>query len=134
MRMAPPLSILIVDDFETMRKVTASQLQSLGLDRADQAADGLAALRMLDNKHYDLIISDWNMPNISGIELLKAVRAHPKSAQLPFIMITAEAERGRIEDAIASGVSDLLVKPYAANRLGTSVERAMNRRPARPRP
>lgn len=132
--MARPLAILIVDDFETMRKVTASQLASLGLDKADMASDGADALRMLEKKRYDLVISDWNMPNMSGIDLLRNVRAHDKLKNLPFVMITAEAERSRIVEAIACGVSDLLVKPYAASRLGQAVETAMNKPAPRPRP
>jgi two-component system sensor histidine kinase/response regulator len=129
-----PLSILIVDDFETMRKVTASQLASLGLDKADTASDGVEALRMMEKKRYDLVISDWNMPNMTGIDLLRNVRAHDKLANTPFVMITAEAERAKIIEAIACGVSDLLVKPYAASRLGTAVEHAMNNRPRQPKP
>jgi two-component system sensor histidine kinase/response regulator len=129
-----PLAILIVDDFETMRKVTASQLASLGLDKADTASDGVEALRMLEKKRYDLVISDWNMPNMTGIDLLRNVRAHEKLAHLPFVMITAEAERQKIVEAIGCGVSDLLVKPYAASRLGQAVEHAMNNRPRIPKP
>ncbi len=129
-----PLSILIVDDFETMRKVTASQLASLGLDKADTASDGVEALRMMEKKRYDLVISDWNMPNMTGIDLLRNVRAHEKLSLTPFVMITAEAERQKIIEAISCGVSDLLVKPYAASRLGQAVEHAMNNRPRMPKP
>ncbi len=127
--MAKQLSVLVVDDMEMMRKVTVGQLGAIGLTQADMAVNGADALRMLNSKSYDLILSDWNMPVMSGLDLLKAVRAHARLAHTPFIMITAEAERSRIEEAIASGVNDLMVKPYTANRLAQSVERAMNARP-----
>ncbi|HEY5801688.1 MAG TPA: response regulator, partial [Burkholderiaceae bacterium] len=130
-RAAKRLSILVVDDHETMRKVTASQLASIGHDKVDMAGDGAEALRLLDNKHYDIVISDWNMPNMTGIQLLRHLRSSARHANTPFIMITAEAERSRIEEAIACGVSDLLVKPYAASRLAVSMDKAMTRRPVR---
>jgi CheY-like chemotaxis protein len=124
-RMAQVLKVLVVDDVETMRKVTAGQLAALGCGAADVAGDGAEAWRMLERHRYDLVISDWNMPAMTGIALLQLMRASPRHAHTPFIMITAEAERSRIESAIASGVSDLLVKPYTASRLATSIKRAM---------
>lgn len=122
------LSILVVDDHETMRKVTSGQLASIGHNKVDMASNGSEALGLLDRNQYDIVISDWNMPNMTGIQLLRAMRASPKDANTPFIMITAETERGRIEEAISCGVSDLLVKPYTAGRLATSVEKALTRR------
>lgn len=119
------LKVLVVDDVETMRKVTAGQLASLGYGPADLAVDGADAWRMLERKRYDLVISDWNMPVMTGIALLQLMRSSPRHVHTPFIMITAEAERNRIETAISSGVSDLLVKPYTAARLARSVTRAM---------
>lgn len=119
------LSVLVVDDVETMRKVTAGQLASLGYGPPDLAGDGGEAWRMLERKRYDLVISDWNMPGMTGIALLQAMRASARHAHLPFVMITAEAERSRIEQAIHSGVSDLLVKPYTAGRLAASIKRAL---------
>jgi CheY-like chemotaxis protein len=123
--MAQALKVLVVDDVETMRKVTAGQLAALGYGAVDLAPDGAEAWRMIERKRYDLIVSDWNMPALSGIALLQNMRASPRHAHTPFIMITAEAERSRIEAAIACGVSDLLVKPYTAARLATSVKRAL---------
>jgi two-component system sensor histidine kinase/response regulator len=108
-----------------MRKVTAGQLAALGYGPVELASDGAEAWRMIERKRYDLIISDWNMPALTGIALLQMMRASPRHAQTPFVMITAEAERSRIEVAIANGVSDLLVKPYTAGRLATSIKRAM---------
>jgi hypothetical protein len=119
------LVFLVVDDFEPMRKVTASQLRSIGANSIITANDGAEALRVLKNKRVDMILSDWNMPVMTGLDLLKAVRADQKLAHLPFIMITAEAERYRIEEAIASGVDDLLVKPYTGICLAERVEKAL---------
>jgi CheY-like chemotaxis protein len=123
---------LIVDDFEPMRKVTMGQLRAMGARSIVMANNGAEALRTLKKQRVDIVLSDWNMPVMTGFELLKAIRSDPKLARLPFIMITAEAERHRIEEAIAAGVSDLLVKPYTADRLTTHVEKALVSRP-RPR-
>lgn len=117
---------LVVDDFEPMRKVTSSQLRSMGASTIMTAGDGAEALRLLKNKRVDIVLSDWNMPVMTGLELLKHVRADEKLSHLPFIMITAEAERDRITEAINNGVSDLLVKPYTSDRLATRVERALS--------
>jgi CheY-like chemotaxis protein len=116
---------LVVDDFEPMRKVTASQLRALGASNIITANNGAEALRVLQNKKVDIVLSDWNMPVMTGLDLLKAVRADKKLAHLPFVMITAEAERYRIEEAIASGVDDLLVKPYTGLCLAERVEKAL---------
>ncbi len=132
--MAQVLKVLVVDDVETMRKVTAGQLAALGYGPVELAGDGAEAWRMIERKRYDLVISDWNMPAMTGIALLQLLRASPRHVHTPFIMITAEAERSRIEAAIASGVSDLLVKPYTAGRLATSVQRAMAHHVAPPAP
>jgi two-component system sensor histidine kinase/response regulator len=118
-------AFLVVDDFEPMRKVTAGQLRSMGFLNIVMANNGREALRLLKKEKVDIVLSDWNMPVMSGLELLHAVRADHKLSRLPFIMITAEAERHRIKEAIASGVSDLLVKPYTAERLATHIEQAL---------
>lgn len=120
---------LVVDDFEPMRKVTSGQLRSMGAYNIVMANNGAEALRILQTQRVDIVLSDWNMPVMSGLELLMAVRADRKLAHLPFLMITAEAERERVEDAIANGVSDLLVKPYTTERLAVHVDRALTLRP-----
>jgi two-component system, sensor histidine kinase and response regulator len=125
-------SVLLVDDLESIRKVTAGILHSLGIERVEQATNGAEALRILERQQIDLVISDWNMPNMNGMQLLHAMRAAPRLAQTPFVMITADAERHRIEEAIAAGVSDFLVKPYTAARMSDSIARAVA--PRRPRP
>jgi two-component system, sensor histidine kinase and response regulator len=120
---------LVVDDFEPMRKVTSGQLRSMGVVSILTANNGSEALRLLKKEKVDIVLSDWNMPVMTGLELLNAVRADHTLSHLPFIMITAEAERHRIEEAIANGVSDLLVKPYTADRLTTHIERALTAPP-----
>lgn len=132
---AKSLVFLVVDDFEPMRKVTATQLRSLGFEDILSAANGAEALRIIKRQAVDVVLSDWNMPVMDGLELLKTLRGDAAFAHLPFIMITAEAERLRVADAIASGVSDLLVKPYTAARLMERIDRARHRQsPARVSP
>lgn len=119
---------LVVDDFEPMRKITANQLRSLGANNILTAPNGLEALRIINGQRVDVVLSDWNMPVMTGLELLKALRTDPKLERLPFIMITAEAERTHIEQAIAHGVTDLLIKPYSPARLANRIEKAMSAR------
>jgi len=119
------IRVLVVDDMETMRKVTAAQLASVGIEHVELARDGAEALKLLQSKRFDIVVSDLVMPVMSGMDLLRAMRSQPKLENLPFIIITAEAARSSIEDAVALGISDLLVKPYTANRLLQGVKRAM---------
>ncbi|MDX9706986.1 MAG: response regulator [Azospira sp.] len=119
---------LIVDDAEAMRRITATQLRSLGAEQILTARSGNDALQILARQRVDVILADWYMPVMSGLELLHAVRADARLRHLPLIMITAEAERERVAEAIAAGVSDLLVKPYTAERLGSRIARAMSAR------
>ena len=114
----------MVDDFEPMRKVTVNQLRGMGAANIVTAANGAEALLILKGQHVDMVLSDWNMPVMSGLDLLQAMRAEASLENIPFIMITAEAERSQIQEAIASGVTDLLIKPYTPNRLASQVEKA----------
>ncbi|AGX88431.1 hybrid sensor histidine kinase/response regulator [Candidatus Symbiobacter mobilis] len=116
------LSYLVVDDLELMRAVTVNQLRGMGCDKIKMARNGAEALEMLRLGKYDVVLSDWNMPVMSGLDLLKAIRADAKLAKLPFLMITAEAERRRIEMVINAGVTSLLVKPYNAGSLKARLE------------
>jgi CheY-like chemotaxis protein len=116
---------LVVDDFETMRKVTMNQLRLMGANNIHTCCNGLEAMQLLRNHKVDVILSDWNMPLMSGIDLLRAVRKDPKTSNIPFIMITAEAERIRIDDAIRSGVTSFLIKPYSATNLSFRIESAL---------
>jgi two-component system, sensor histidine kinase and response regulator len=118
-------TFLVVDDFDTMRRVTMDQLKLMGAQRIFEADNGAEALKIMAREPIAMVLSDWNMPVMSGLELLLKIRANPKTAALPFIMITGEAERGRIQEAIRGGVSELLVKPYSPSRLRERVERAL---------
>lgn len=117
------LTYLVVDDLELMRAVTVNQLRGMGFEKIKTARNGAEALEMLRHTRFDAVLSDWNMPVMSGLELLKTIRADARLGQLPFLMITAEAERQRIEEVISAGVSGLLVKPYNASTLKARLER-----------
>ncbi|MFA7281520.1 MAG: hybrid sensor histidine kinase/response regulator [Sterolibacterium sp.] len=127
-------AFLVVDDLEAMRQVTASQLRTLGVSNIATANSGSEALRLLRKQKVDIVLSDWNMPGMTGLELLRTIRADASLSRLPFVMVTAEADRGRVAEAIASGVSGLLVKPYTAESLGARIEKALapQPRPATP--
>ena len=122
-------TFLIVDDFDSMRKVTINQLKQLGAVKMLEAANGAEALKIITRQPITMVLSDWNMPVMTGLELLLAVRSDPKLFPLPFLMITAEAERDRVMMAIQSGVSELLVKPYTSARLADRIEKALNWKP-----
>lgn len=109
------LKVLIVDDLVNMRRVMKNILRSFGFRTIYEASDGKEALTMLETHEVGLIISDWNMPNMSGIEFLKAVRAQGSHTATPFLMVTAEATRDNIMEAIRCGVSNYVVKPFQAD-------------------
>ncbi|WP_293765376.1 chemotaxis response regulator CheY [uncultured Aquitalea sp.] len=111
------MKFLVVDDFSTMRRIVRNLLKELGFTNIDEAEDGQVALHKLKNQHFDFVVSDWNMPNMTGIELLKAVRADPQIQKLPFMMITAEAKRENIIEAAGAGASGYIVKPFTAATL-----------------
>jgi len=123
---------LVVDDFEAMRKVTINQLRQLGAERIESARNGAEALRLLKNQHFDVVLSDWNMPVMTGVELLQAMRADEKLFAIPFVLITAEAERKRVEEAIALGVTSMLLKPYSPKQLAQRLEKALQWKPRGP--
>ena len=126
------LRCLVVDDFEAMRRVTISQLRQLGIEHIQSAKDGAEALRLLKSQAFDVVLSDWNMPVMSGIELLQAMRGDEKLFAMPFILITAETERGKVEEAISHGISSMLLKPYAPKQLAARLEKALTWTPPRP--
>ncbi len=111
------IKVLVVDDFATMRRIVKNLLKQLGFEKVDEAEDGLKALQKLKAEGFDLVISDWNMPNMTGIELLQAVRSDPKLKTLPFLMVTAEADKENVLLAIKMGVSNYVVKPFTADVL-----------------
>ena len=128
------LTALVVDDQELMRSVTVNQLRSMGWGKVLSAKNGADGLKLLRANRVEAVLSDWNMPVMNGVEFLRAVRAEPRWQRLPFLMITSETERGRIQDVITSGVSGLLVKPYNATALRDRLERALHHEPVAPRP
>jgi two-component system chemotaxis response regulator CheY len=109
--------ILTVDDYKTMLRIIANLLRQLGFQHIDEATDGKMALEKLALTHYDLIISDWNMEPMSGIELLRAVRAEERLKKLPFIMVTAESKTENVIAAKQAGVTNYIVKPFNAETL-----------------
>lgn len=127
---APELKILIVDDFQTMRKIVRQVLRQLGFNDVQEAEDGESALKILREKpDIQFVISDWNMPKMTGIELLKAVRSDPSLKGLPFLMVTAEADKENIVEAVKSGVNSYIVKPFNAATLKEKIEKIFaNRR------
>ena len=106
------ITILVVDDFSTMRKIIKNNLKQLGFSNIIEAEDGQLALEELKKNKVDLIISDWNMPNINGLELLKAVRGDEGLKQIPFVMVTAEGQKDNVMEAAKAGVSNYIVKPF----------------------
>ena len=115
------MPILIVDDYKTMLRIIRNLLKQLGFNNVDEATDGSAALHKLRDKSYSLVISDWNMEPMTGIQLLREVRADAKLKDLPFIMITAESKTENVVAAKAAGVSNYIVKPFNAATLKTKL-------------
>jgi len=111
------IRILSVDDFSTMRRIVKNILKQLGYTNVDEAENGAAALEALRENQYGLVISDWNMPVKSGIELLKEVRADPELKEVPFLMVTAEAEKDNVVEAMSAGVNNYILKPFTAQIL-----------------
>ncbi|MFA7280277.1 MAG: chemotaxis response regulator CheY [Sterolibacterium sp.] len=111
------IKFLVVDDFSTMRRIVRNLLKELGYTNAEEAEDGAVALQKLQAGAYDFVISDWNMPNMDGLQLLQAVRADPALKHLPVLMITAEAKKENIIAAAQSGASGYIVKPFTAGTL-----------------
>ncbi len=121
--LTPKSRILVVDDFPTMRKIVRGVLKQLGYTNIEEAEDGAQAIEMLAKSPFDFVVSDWNMPNMTGLELLKAVRANPKTKHLPFLMVTAEADKEKIVEAVKAGVSSYVVKPFNAGTLKEKIDR-----------
>ena len=115
------MPILIVDDYKTMLRIIRNLLKQLGFTNVDEATDGSAALQKLRDKEYSLVISDWNMEPMSGMQLLTEVRADTKLKNLPFIMITAESKTENVIAAKQAGVSNYIVKPFNAATLKTKL-------------
>jgi len=121
------MKILVVDDFSTMRRIIKNLLRELGFSHIDEADDGSTALPMLKTGKYDFLVTDWNMPGMTGIELLKAVRADPALNKLPVLMVTAEAKREQIIMAAQAGVNGYVVKPFTSGTLKEKIEKIFER-------
>lgn len=111
------MRILVVDDFHTMRRIVINLLKQLGFSNVVEATDGREALDKVHSDKIDLVVSDWNMPNMTGIEFLKELRADEKYKALPFIMVTAEGKKENVIAAVHAGVSNYVVKPFNAATL-----------------
>jgi len=117
------LKFLVVDDFSTMRRIVRNLLKELGFTNVDEAEDGVVALQRLKAGGIDIIVSDWNMPNMDGLTLLQNVRADPALKHLPVLMITAEAKKENIIAAAQAGASGYIVKPFTAATLQEKFEK-----------
>ncbi len=114
---------LVVDDFSTMRRIVRNLLKELGFLNVQEAEDGVDALKKLRSDTFDFVVSDWNMPNMTGIELLKEIRADAKLKSLPVLMVTAEAKRENIIEAAQAGASGYVVKPFTAATLDEKLKK-----------
>lgn len=121
------MKILVVDDFVTMRNITRTFLSELGFSRIEEADDGLTALPLLEAQSFDFLITDWNMPGMTGLELTKAVRANAELAQLPILMVTSEARRDQILAAADAGVNGYIVKPFTQETLRNHIDQVFER-------
>lgn len=111
------IKILVVDDFPTMRRIIRNLLKDLGFENVDEAEDGAMGLEKLRNNNFDFVVSDWNMPNMDGLQMLQAIRADPNLAALPVLMVTAEAKKENIIAAAQAGANGYVVKPFTAATL-----------------
>ena len=121
------MNILVVDDFSTMRRIVKNLLSEIGFNNISEADDGKTALPILERGGIDFLVTDWNMPGMPGIDLLKAVRANPELASLPVLMVTAEAKREQIMEAAQAGVNGYVVKPFTADTLKEKVDKVFER-------
>lgn len=121
------IKVLLVDDFSTMRRIIKKLLNEIGFKRIIEAEDGSEALRILKAGDIDFLVTDWNMPKMSGMELLEAVRADPKLARLPVLMVTAESKRDQITRAAMAGVNGYIIKPFSAATLQEKIEKILQR-------
>jgi two-component system, chemotaxis family, chemotaxis protein CheY len=123
--MNPGITILIVDDFDSMRRIIKGTLKGLGFSNFIEAEDGVAALKKMEKEKVDLIISDWIMPNMNGLDFLKAVKGDEKFKTIPFIMVTAEGQKGSVLDAINAGVNNYIVKPFSPETLSLKIKKVL---------
>ena len=123
--MNPDLTFLVVDDFSTMRRIVVGLLRQSGATRILEAEDGLQALRIIESNPVDFVVSDWNMPNMTGLDLLKALRASPKFSRMPVLLITAEGRKENIVEAAQAGADGYIVKPFNQDTLQEKLTRIL---------
>jgi len=121
------MKVLVVDDFSTMRRIVKNLLRDLGFTNIQEADDGSTALPMLQSGDFDFVVTDWNMPGMQGIDLLKAIRADDKLSHIPVLMVTAEAKKEQIVMAAQAGVNGYIVKPFTAATLKTKLDKIFER-------
>jgi two-component system chemotaxis response regulator CheY len=121
------MKILVVDDFSTMRRIIKNLLKDLGFANIQEADDGNTALPMLNQGDFDFVVTDWNMPGMQGIDLLRAIRADEKLKHLPVLMVTAEAKKEQIVAAAQAGVNGYVIKPFTAGTLKQKLEKIFER-------
>ena len=126
--MSKDMKFLVVDDFSTMRRIIKNLLNDLGYANVTEADDGQTALPILQAGGIDFLVTDWNMPGMPGLDLLKAVRSDPKLAKLPVLMLTAEAKREQIVEAAQAGVSGYVIKPFTAVTLKEKIDKILEQR------
>lgn len=128
--MSAEIRFLVVDDFSTMRRIVKNFLNDLGYSNVTEADDGTTALPILKGGGVDFLVTDWNMPGMAGLDLLKAVRADPAMSKLPVLLVTAEAKREQIVEAAQAGVNGYVVKPFTAQTLKEKIEKILASRAA----
>ena len=121
------MKILVVDDFSTMRRIVKNVLKQLGFENIEEAEDGAQALAKLKNGNFGFVVTDWNMPNMDGLDFFKAARQEPSLKELPFLMVTAEAEKEKVITAIQAGVNNYIVKPFTAEVFKEKMDRIFDK-------
>ena len=116
------MRVLVVDDFATMRKIVRNILKQIGFEDIIEAEDGTAALQLIKNDKVGLVVTDWNMPNMTGLDLLREIRQNPQTSNLPVLMVTAEGLKENVMEAVKAGVSNYVVKPFTAEVLQEKIE------------
>ncbi len=119
------MKILVVDDFATMRRIIRNILKQIGFENIEEAEDGEQAYAKLKNGNFKFVVTDWNMPNLDGLGLLKKVRSDPELKNLPILMVTAEAEKEKVIEAIKAGVNNYIVKPFTAEILKEKMDKIL---------
>jgi two-component system, chemotaxis family, chemotaxis protein CheY len=127
----PKMKFLVVDDFSTMRRIVRNLLKELGFANVDEAEDGAVALQKLQAGGFDFVVTDWNMPNMDGLQLLQAIRSTPDLKHLPVLMITAEAKKENIIAAAQAGASGYIVKPFTAGTLSEKLSKIFEKQNAK---